>query len=51
MGHLAFVDDSHGLEPAMRMLAHSARRRGRLEDRRTHEIKQKEGADPVPSVS
>jgi hypothetical protein len=43
--HLALVDDGHGLKPAVRVLAHAARRPGRLELRRAGIVQQQKGAD------
>src|SRR5690606_28014832 len=51
MLHLALVDDGHGLEAAVRMLAHTTRPRGRIEMRGRRVIEQQEGtqlpAEPV----
>src|SRR3546814_3765329 len=48
--HLAVIDDRHRLEAAMRMLAHAATLRRRLEVMRTGIVEQQERADVLAKV-
>src|SRR5690606_1269527 len=50
MSHFASVDDSHRLEPPMRMLAHTAWRSRRRKLGRARIIKQQKGAQLTPQI-